>query len=603
MEMELVQCTKILEGEIFPYISKVVPSDHFNQNMEANVHESEAHIFEESIECIRLEELPFSGEQYILTDYVPSSSTKVEITCQSSSGGCLFGGLSRGTSISGACGFDFEGNGCKAYFGSQQGSVDLPEGKVTIVVSQVGCLINGLIQHRFEQESFSGVYPLCIGSVYDTGYIESRMFSGKVSRVRISEDEEIVMDLVPAMTAGGSYGLFDLVSREFYQRMTPSGEKVSLTATPPLCFRTSAVLLDECRIYGTTAGVGDRMTSGINLFDKDNAQIVNIYPELNTGTVLDGSGSVNAHSLLMPLEPGTYTFSIYCPWGTIVRNRHRIVCYGSYPTLGTEMLAYSEAVVRNGDIVSVTFTAPAGTRFVLLFLWSGEEYSTAVINGVVENNQIMVEAGSTVSEYEPFSGNYVIPVTVHGKNLFDKDHPGISALAPDAVNNTTVQKNYQKASVIIPVEPGKTYVLSKDIVGGSSQHVVAGYSDYPASGAVPVFIDTTAETPQGSTRNVQRFTTPAGTRYILCFLRSQQEDDSFDQELPTIMLEEGTTSTAFEPYFSDTVTISADAPLWAGEILSLADLSEELSISALYENILTVDTAEQPGEVTIVYDY
>ena len=69
------------------------------------------------------------------------------------------------------------------------------------------------------------------------------------------------------------------------------------------------------------------------------------------------------------------------------------------------------------------------------------------------------------------------------------------------------------------------------------------------------------------------------------------------------MLEEGTTSTVFEPYFRDTVTISTDAPLWAGEILSLADLSEELSISALYENILTVDTAEQPGEVTIVYDY
>ena len=120
-------------------------------------------------------------------------------------------------------------------------------------------------------------------------------------------------------------------------------------------------------------------------------------------------------SMLMPLIPGTYTFSIYNPSGSVVRNRHRICCYGTSPTVGTAALSYTEAVVRSGDTVSVTFTAPAGTKYVLLFLWAGSEYTTSVIDGVIENNQIMVEEGTNVSAYVAYhSFNIVISVTCNG---------------------------------------------------------------------------------------------------------------------------------------------------------------------------------------------
>ena len=83
--------------------------------------------------------------------------------------------------------------------------------------------------------------------------------------------------------------------------------------------------------------------------------------------------------------------------------------------MGTAALSYTEAVVRSGDTVSVTFTAPAGTKYVLLFLWAGSEYTTSVIDGVIENNQIMVEEGTNVSAYVAYhSFNIVISVTCNG---------------------------------------------------------------------------------------------------------------------------------------------------------------------------------------------
>ena len=163
------------------------------------------------------------------------------------------------------------------------------------------------------------------------------------------------------------------------------------TGSVPVTITPTGAKIEDYTLYGVYGTV--------NYFDKAHAQVVSRYPDLNTGTVVDGSGTTNCHSLLMPLIPGTYTFSIYNPSGSVVRNRHRICCYGTSPTVGTAALSYTEAVVRSGDTVSVTFTAPAGTKYVLLFLWAGSEYTTSVIDGVIENNQIMVEEGTNVSAY------------------------------------------------------------------------------------------------------------------------------------------------------------------------------------------------------------
>ena len=179
------------------------------------------------------------------------------------------------------------------------------------------------------------------------------------------------------------------------------------TGTVPVTITPAGTRIEDYTLYGVYGTV--------NYFDKAHAQVVSRYPDLTTGTVVDGSGSLNCHSLLMPLIPGTYTFSIYNPSGSVVRNRHRICCYGTSPTVGTAALSYTEAVVRSGDTVSVTFTAPAGTKYVLLFLWAGSEYTTSVIDGVIENNQIMVEEGTNVSAYVAYhSFNIVISVTCNG---------------------------------------------------------------------------------------------------------------------------------------------------------------------------------------------
>lgn len=137
-----------------------------------------------------------------------------------------------------------------------------------------------------------------------------------------------------------------------------------------------------------------------NLFDKDNAVLLDLYPT-QTGLVADGlvEGN-NSHSLLIPISPGKYRFSIFHPQGSLVRNRHRIASYSEYPVAGMEALSWSETSKRECGSLSVTFTVPNGAKYILLFLWTGEEYTVDVINRVIAHNNIIVRDVGTLEEIE-----------------------------------------------------------------------------------------------------------------------------------------------------------------------------------------------------------
>lgn len=65
-----------------------------------------------------------------------------------------------------------------------------------------------------------------------------------------------------------------------------------------------------------------------------------------------------------------------------------------------EALSWSETSKREGSSLSVTFTVPNGAKYILLFLWTGEEYTVDVINRVIAHNNIIVRDVGTLEEIE-----------------------------------------------------------------------------------------------------------------------------------------------------------------------------------------------------------
>lgn len=147
-----------------------------------------------------------------------------------------------------------------------------------------------------------------------------------------------------------------------------------------------------------------------------------------------------------------------------------------------------------------------------------------------------------------------------GKNLFDKNNPDISNLVPFYENHTTYIAEYPKASVIIPVKPDTDYVLSKIINTGNVTSRVAGYSVYPVNGATPEFIDNVVETPSGGSKSIQKFRTTNNTHYLLCLLRTEDEQDGFALDLQSLMLEEGTEASEYAAF--DGTDMGYEIPLF-----------------------------------------
>lgn len=262
MKTELFECTKLLEGEIFPPVPSGRPNDHYTGTAVFDAHHTALSPAEYVIDCIRLDELEFDGSQYVMTDLMLDSSNSVEVHYTKAGGDIkqyLFGCMSRAASVGDGFGFACMPASGIALYGSQSPATAavISGGEHSVRISPAGCLIDGIIVQTFGQESFECAYPMCIGSVNDGGTVESRMFSGSISGIRVYEGDELVSDLVPAMTAGGEYGFYDRLSESFYERASSHGETVCITDIPPISFRTSGARLTDYTIYGRNGGVGD----------------------------------------------------------------------------------------------------------------------------------------------------------------------------------------------------------------------------------------------------------------------------------------------------------------------------------------------------------
>lgn len=363
----------------------------------------------------------------------------------------------------------------------------------------------------------------------------------------------------------------------------------TIVSEPALTFSSDGENLLDYTIYGNTGGVGVSK----NLFDKDNADIVELYPDQNNGAVT-ASSNHNTHSLVIPLSAGKYTFSIYHPTNATVRNRLRVACYDSYPQVGDTPLYMLDRNIRDGDIVYSTFAAPPNTAYVMILLWSGSDYTVSVINDIVANNNIMLEHGFEHSTYAAYNSRYCIPIVMTGENEI------LNNVASQEINGLTVTRNGDGSLTLNGTATASTnFVLKNDshAVGDYYQidkdrYYISGSPEGSASNKYIMSYRYIAENSESST--IARV--PSGGGIL------DNTNGDRNTIAPYITVWSGITcnNVTFRPALQKIkmVNIPVDSPLATGDRVSKADAGAYIP-TFIGENTMTVDAVIQPTEILI----
>lgn len=229
----------------------------------------------------------------------------------------------------------------------------------------------------------------------------------------------------------------DLWTRLAAEKMAGDSEKVrELTGELPLTFTANGKPLIDYTIYGNMTQSNECGERTKNLFDKDNADIADLYPDATTREIKQSS-NLSTWSIVLPVEPSTtYTFTMGEATTAI---RRRVGMCSDYPTKGTYCTSVDDTPEYDHPNLGNIFTTDADTRYVLIMYVSGAGRDVAIERA----NRVQVVKGNTALPYEPYG--YKIPISVNGQtnNIYIGSEPLRKAVdssdAADTLNYSTQQ--------------------------------------------------------------------------------------------------------------------------------------------------------------------
>lgn len=168
--------------------------------------------------------LTFDGTQYISLNITPKNTTRVEVAFKRSATSdyaFVFGSRSAASANDGVA-LAYNPSNCYPIFGSARASISGAAAVDTVhtaVICQDGYFLDVAKLKSYDDMSFLGTYPLCIGGVNTGGSIDSRRYKGELYAVDIYENDVLQASLVPATrVSDNAVGLIDLVSLTFYEQ-------------------------------------------------------------------------------------------------------------------------------------------------------------------------------------------------------------------------------------------------------------------------------------------------------------------------------------------------------------------------------------------------
>lgn len=205
---------------------------------------------------------------------------------------------------------------------------------------------------------------------------------------------------------------------------------------------------------------------------------------------------------------------------------------------------------------SVQYT-PSGNQ-------TGQIFRITIGNNKTINNVTiypMLTEGTEALPYVPYGNNYVYTKIV-GKNLFDKDNANIINAYINTTNSTIVS-NSNARTVYIGCKPNTTYTISRK---AGQRFVVLSTKELPANGVIGT------NRVYDNTGSQLTITTGEEDEYLAVFYYLSSVDTLTEEEIrSSIMIEQGTQATSYEPYKESIVTI----PLNGNEIAGIGDYKDE----------------------------
>lgn len=244
------------------------------------------------------------------------------------------------------------------------------------------------------------------------------------------------------------------------------------------------------------------------------------------------------------------------------------------------------ADLRNTSIIS--------KQYPIIFNSSGNVLSDYIIYGNTNG----------VGDYNSTSQKYIIPVTIHSKNLFNANNAILTTSYPDNINGQFTDQLDYCHSLILPFSQGVyTFSLNcpaNEELRNRNKNRIACYSSYPQVG------DNCLTWTENYIRDEDRFSipfcAPAGTAYISIFLwASNTYTNAYIADVianSELMIEPGNEFTSYIAYNTNTINLSLDSALTANQNISKKDINTQIS-TYKGTNLLTIGTTVQPSNVLI----
>ena len=268
----------------------------------------------------------------------------------------------------------------------------------------------------------------------------------------------------------------------------------------------------------------------INLFDKNNANVLNAY--INN-TKVNGPNT-STRTLYIPITGGkTYTVS------KIVSSRFQVGTTANVPANNEPIIDY----IYNNNSNSLTINTSATANYLCVFFYHSSYDTTLTPEEII--NTIMIEESSVAHEYVPYG--YYSKVKVTGKNLFNKDNANILNVAFYSTAPTIVSSGNSR-TIYISCNPNTTYTIQR-IAG---LRFAFGYTkEIPAIG-----VETYATVGGNSTETSYTITTGNDAKYLVAFVYNSNTDTiTFQDILDSTQIEKSSAPTTYEPYKENQVLI------------------------------------------------
>ena len=262
---------------------------------------------------------------------------------------------------------------------------------------------------------------------------------------------------------------------------------------------------------------------GKNLFDKDNAILINGY----AGTTTIGKDN-NMRSIYVACKPNTtYTISKMLS----ARFKVSLTNTNVAPAIGTTITSSEQ----HNNYTSITITTGNDTTYIVVWYY----YATADTSTEQEiRNSIQIEVGSTATTtYEAYKGASY-PISLGVENLFDKDNANVLDGMFINASAGNIGSNANATSIYIPINPNTTYCVSKT----KGNRFAIGYSS--TTPAVNVSLTNIVD---DRTKTSLTSTSASDSKYLVIYI-SLSDTETYENIISTLQVEYGSKTNSYTPF-------------------------------------------------------